>query len=34
MTDPAVISPVTVALVGGANAQGLAGTPNQALYLP
>jgi len=34
MTDPAVISPVTTALVGGAAAQGLAGDPKQERYLP
>jgi acetolactate synthase-1/2/3 large subunit len=34
MTDPAVISPVTMALVGGASAAGLTGDPGGARYLP
>ncbi len=34
MTDPAVISPVTMALVGGASAAGLTSDPGGARYLP
>jgi acetolactate synthase-1/2/3 large subunit len=34
MTDPSVISPVTMALVGGASAQGLAGQVEGERYLP
>jgi acetolactate synthase-1/2/3 large subunit len=34
MTDPAVISPVTMALVGGASAAGLTADPEGARYLP
>jgi acetolactate synthase-1/2/3 large subunit len=34
MTDPSVISPVTMALVGGATAAGLTADPEQARYLP
>ena len=34
MTDPAVISPVTSALVGGASAAGLTADPGEARYLP
>jgi acetolactate synthase-1/2/3 large subunit len=34
MTDPSVISPVTLALVGGASAAGLTADPEGARYLP
>jgi acetolactate synthase-1/2/3 large subunit len=34
MTDPSVISPVTMALVGGASAAGLTADPEGARYLP
>jgi len=34
MTDPSVISPVTMALVGGASAAGLTAEPSEARYLP
>ena len=34
MTDPSVISPVTMALVGGASAAGLTAEPRGARYLP
>jgi acetolactate synthase-1/2/3 large subunit len=34
MTDPAVIHPVTMALVGGASAEGLTSDPDGARYLP
>jgi len=34
MTDPSIISPVTMALVGGASAAGLTAEPGEARYLP
>jgi acetolactate synthase-1/2/3 large subunit len=34
MTDPSVISPVTMALIGGASAAGLTADPGGARYLP
>jgi hypothetical protein len=34
MTDPAVISPVTLALVGGASAAGLTAESKKPRYLP
>jgi acetolactate synthase-1/2/3 large subunit len=34
MTDPSVISPVTMALVGGASAAGLTADPKEVRYLP
>jgi acetolactate synthase-1/2/3 large subunit len=34
LTDPSVISPVTMALVGGASAAGLTAEPREARYLP
>ena len=34
MTDPSVMSPVTMALVGGASAAGLTAEPREARYLP